>query len=74
MISLIVPAPNEEDCLPGTLAALFAAANQVGSPYEVIVVNDSSTDRTATMASERGARVVDLQHRRSRRRGMRARA
>jgi len=63
MISFIIPAHNEEVCLGGTLDALVASADQIGRPYEVIVVNDSSTDRTAAIASERGARVVDVQHR-----------
>jgi glycosyltransferase involved in cell wall biosynthesis len=63
MISFIIPAHNEELCLPGTLDALLAAANRVERPYEVIVVNDSSTDRTAEIARERGARVIDVEHR-----------
>jgi glycosyltransferase involved in cell wall biosynthesis len=63
MISYVIPAHNEEMCLPGTLDVLFSVANQVGRPYEVIVANDSSTDRTAAIASERGARVIDVQHR-----------
>jgi glycosyltransferase involved in cell wall biosynthesis len=63
MISFVIPAHNEEACLPATLDALVAAAKQVAQPYEVIVVNDASTDRTALIASERGARVIDVQHR-----------
>jgi glycosyltransferase involved in cell wall biosynthesis len=63
MISFIIPAHNEEICLPATLDALVAAANQVGRPCEVIVVNDASTDRTGAIADERGARVIDVQFR-----------
>jgi glycosyltransferase involved in cell wall biosynthesis len=32
----------------------------VGKPFEVIVVNDASTDRTAELACEAGARVIDV--------------
>ena len=63
MISFVIPAHNEEACLPGTLDALFAAVEQVGRPYEVIVVNDSSTDRTGEIAVNRGVRVINVQHR-----------
>jgi glycosyltransferase involved in cell wall biosynthesis len=63
MISFVIPAHNEEACLGATLDALLAAAREVGAPYEVIVVNDASTDRTSAIARERGARVVDVQHR-----------
>ena len=63
MISFVIPAHNEEACLPATLDALLAAAEQVGRPYEVIVVNDASTDCTGAVASQRGVRVIDVAHR-----------
>ena len=63
MISFVIPAHNEEECLPATLDALIAAAEQVGRPYEVIVVNDASTDSTGQVASQRGVRVIDVAHR-----------
>jgi glycosyltransferase involved in cell wall biosynthesis len=58
MISFIVPAYNEESLIGPTLAAIHAAARDSGEPYEVIVVDDGSTDRTAEVARECGARVV----------------
>jgi glycosyltransferase involved in cell wall biosynthesis len=58
MISFIVPAYNEELLIGPTLAAIHAAARDSGEPYEVIVVDDGSTDRTAEVARECGARVV----------------
>ena len=63
MISFVIPAHNEEACLGATLDALIPAAREVGVPYEVIVVNDASTDRTSAIARERGVRVVEVQHR-----------
>jgi glycosyltransferase involved in cell wall biosynthesis len=60
MLSFIVPAYNEAAFLPASLDALYAAANQLGQPFEVIVVNDGSTDATAEIARQRGARVLDV--------------
>lgn len=61
MISFIIPAHDEEALLAGTLRALGAAADTVAAgrdSYEIIVVDDASTDRTAAIAAEQGARVV----------------
>src|SRR5437764_13775353 len=46
-VSVIVPARNEEDCLALCLDSLFA---QTGIHFEIIVVDDASTDRTAEIA------------------------
>lgn len=62
--SIIVPAYNEEDCLPGTLAYLGRAmAGVPDAAGEVVVVDNASTDRTAAIASRWGARVVFEPHR-----------
>jgi glycosyltransferase involved in cell wall biosynthesis len=63
MISFIIPAYNEEKYLPTTLQALFPSANVVGEPFEVIVADDASTDRTADVAREHGASVVSEHNR-----------
>jgi glycosyltransferase involved in cell wall biosynthesis len=63
MISFIIPAYNEESLLGGTLRAVDAAARATGEPFEVIVVDDGSTDRTAEIARAHGARVVVVRHR-----------
>ena len=63
MISFIVPAYNEERLLGATLAALDAAGRALGERYEVIVVDDASTDGTAMIAQRHGARVVTVAHR-----------
>ena len=57
-LSLIIPARNEEQNLPPLLRSLAAQAIR---PHEIIVVNDASTDRTAEVAREFGARVVNSQ-------------
>lgn len=62
-ISFVVPAYNEERVLGRTLAAIHEAADAVGSRYEIIVADDSSTDRTAAIGRAHGARVVPVARR-----------
>ena len=58
MLSVVVPAHNEARLLPATLQAIHAAAAAAGVPYELIVVDDASTDGTAEVARAHGALVV----------------
>lgn len=60
-ISVIVPAFNAAATLPACLSAL---QQQVGAPpeFEVIVVDDGSTDDTAAVARAAGARVERVPH------------
>ena len=57
-ISFIIPAFNEEVLLPATLSALHQAIAAIDMASEIIVVDNHSTDSTATVASEMGATVV----------------
>src|SRR5438128_8465240 len=63
MISFIIPAHNEEFELSFTLAAIGAAASSAGQQYEVIVVDDASTDATPEIAAQAGARVIRINRR-----------
>ncbi|SFW14207.1 glycosyltransferase [Nitrosovibrio sp. Nv17] len=60
-LSIVIPAFNEErligECLRAVFAAL-AANSRAGVETEVIVVDNNSTDDTARLAREGGARVV----------------
>lgn len=53
---IVIPAFNEEAAIPDLLREVRAAAP--GTP--IVVVNDCSRDRTAAVAGEHGARVLDL--------------
>jgi glycosyltransferase involved in cell wall biosynthesis len=57
MISVIVPAYNEEKYLPETLARIGAALSELTSPSEVIVVDNDSQDGTRRAAEAFGAKV-----------------
>jgi glycosyltransferase involved in cell wall biosynthesis len=63
MISFIVPAYNEERLLGAVLDALHAAGRAAGELYELVVVDDASTDRTAIVAERHGAVLVSVAHR-----------
>lgn len=56
-ISVVIPAYNEEKYLPACLQALREQAYPADR-YEVIVVDNTSTDATAEIACRYGARVI----------------
>jgi len=64
LISFIIPAHNEAFEIGGTLKSIFDSAHVAGKAFEVIVVNDASTDHTAEIARQEGARVIDVNLRR----------
>jgi len=60
LVSFVVPARNEERYLPEAVAAIHASARALEVRYEIVVVDDASTDATARIARESGARVVHV--------------
>ena len=63
MLSFVVPAYNEELVILATLSSIHEAMKAVGGEYEIVVADDASTDRTAAIAAEAGARVVHVENR-----------
>jgi glycosyltransferase involved in cell wall biosynthesis len=58
LVSFVIPCWNEEAVLGRTLERLFATARDMGVPFEVIVADDASSDRSAEIAAKAGARVI----------------
>ena len=54
-VSVIIPARDEETNLPPLLESLRNASRP---PLQILVVDDGSTDRTATVAAQCGATVI----------------
>ncbi len=55
---IIIPAYDEEDYLPATLTALNDAMSPLNLNGEIIVVDNNSSDKTAKIATARGAQVI----------------
>ena len=53
---VVIPAYNEEDALPATLAELV----EIRPDLDVVVVSDGSVDKTAALARAAGVHVIDL--------------
>ena len=51
-LSLIVPALNEREALPGLIAEIDEACSGLGLEWEIVVVDDGSTDGTFAEISE----------------------
>ncbi|HEY9887393.1 MAG TPA: glycosyltransferase family 2 protein [Candidatus Obscuribacterales bacterium] len=64
-LSVIIPVFNEEDGVNQTLDELHAVLGRSGYPYEIVVVDDGSSDRTADILRPR-TDIHLLRHRRNR--------
>lgn len=58
MISVLVPAHNEQHWLPACLDSIEVAAARVDEPVETVVCLNRCTDATESIARERGAMIV----------------
>ena len=58
--SIVIPAHNEENRLPGTLDQIFRFLAGQSFTYEVIVVENGSSDRTYEVAKEFASRYENL--------------
>jgi glycosyltransferase involved in cell wall biosynthesis len=59
-VSIVMPAHNEEEGIASTVRELREVMDGSGRDYELLVVDDGSTDDTARLAQESGAAVISL--------------
>ena len=67
-LSVLVPCLNEEENIESTVMTLIAALEGLINDYEVLIVDDASTDRTGEIADElasRFPRVKTIHHSRN---------
>jgi dolichyl-phosphate beta-glucosyltransferase len=73
-LSVVIPAYNEAGRLPKTLGVVRAYLDARGVPYEIVVVDDGSSDGTAEQARTGGGSTVTvLRHEPNRGKGYAAR-
>lgn len=58
VVSAVMPCLNEEETIGRCVGKAVSALTRLNLPWEVIVVDNGSTDRSAAIAADRGARVV----------------
>lgn len=63
MLSFIIPAHNEASSIVACIQAVRQSAQSLDQSHEIIVVNDASTDETAELAGQNGAKVIHVTHR-----------
>jgi glycosyltransferase involved in cell wall biosynthesis len=56
-LSIVIPAYNEEENVANTVEEVSAKAQQLRMDYEIILVNDGSTDRTGEIGRELEQRI-----------------
>jgi glycosyltransferase involved in cell wall biosynthesis len=59
-LSIVLPAYNEEENVAGAIEEVSTVAQQLGMDYEIILVNDGSTDRTGEIARELEQRIPNF--------------
>src|SRR4051812_17079132 len=55
VLSVVVPLLNEEDVLEETYRVLKQHLDALGEPYEIVFVDDGSTDRSRAILAARAA-------------------
>src|SRR3989304_928169 len=58
--SIVVPVFNEAECISATLDEAFAVLDSLGLDFEVLAVNDGSTDGTPAILAGLGGRFPRL--------------
>ncbi|MBM5791486.1 MAG: glycosyltransferase family 2 protein [Cyanobacteria bacterium M_surface_10_m1_298] len=59
-LSVVVPLFNEEESLPLLVERLLASLRPLGCPFELVLVDDGSSDRTADVLRQQAQAVPEL--------------
>jgi dolichol-phosphate mannosyltransferase len=59
LLSVVIPARDEEGCIASTIEHLHAELRANNIPHEIIVVDDGSKDRTVQIVTELGERITE---------------
>ncbi len=59
-LSIIIPAYNEEKTISSIVQAIQDIVLPIGISYEIIIINDGSTDKTKELAKKSGEKVISL--------------
>jgi dolichol-phosphate mannosyltransferase len=60
LLSVVIPARNEEGCIASTVEHLHLELRLQAVPHEIVVVDDGSTDRTWEILQELQGRIPEL--------------
>src|SRR4051812_4686864 len=60
LLSVVIPARNEEGCIASTVEHLFVELRLHHVPHEILVVDDGSTDATWQVLTELTHRIPTL--------------
>ncbi len=60
LLSVVIPVYNEEPGLAALFARLYPALDALGVSYEVVFINDGSTDRSAALLAEQFERRPEV--------------
>ncbi|SRR5258708_5745543 len=59
-LSIVIPTFNSEESLPVLMDRLATVLKSLGAPYEIIIVNDGSRDKTETVLAQLARQVSNL--------------
>ena len=60
LLSIVIPARDEEGCIASTVEHLHVELRLNNVPHEIVVVDDGSTDRTWEILQDLRTRITTL--------------